>query len=57
MTKGVYQYKDLNDVTRVQTTFKEKQLSRGVEYEHDSETDELFDELFDKDSLGFVLLY
>ena len=52
MTQGVYQDKDQNDVSRTQTAFKSKNLCKGQEYEPGSDTDEQFDELFDKD---FVL--
>jgi hypothetical protein len=49
ITRGVWQYKDINDVTRTQNVAKNKTISRGEEYKPSEEEDALFDELFDQD--------
>jgi hypothetical protein len=49
LTKGVYNYKDQGDYSRVRKVSKGKLLTQGQEYDPDQETDDLFAEMFDKD--------
>jgi len=55
ITRGVWQYKDVNDVTRSQSITRGKHLQKGCEYEPDEDEDRQFDELFDKDSTVILL--
>ena len=48
-TKGVWQYKDVNDIVRTQAVSKNKTIARGEEYKPDSDEDDMFEELFDED--------
>ena len=49
LTKGVYQYKDQGDISRVKQVSKGKSLTQLQEFQPDQDTDELFTEMFDKD--------
>ena len=49
MTRGVWQYKDQNDVTHMLEVDKTKTLTHGQDFDPDDEDQQLFDELFDKD--------
>ena len=57
ITRGVWRYKDCNDITRTQTVAKNKTLSRGEEYKPDEDEDKMFDELFEKDVYYFSFMF
>ena len=57
ITRGVYRYKDCNDITRTQTVKKDKTLSTGEDYKPDEDEDKMFEELFDKDAYHFLFFF
>jgi hypothetical protein len=57
ITRGVWRYKDCNDITRTQTVAKNKTLSRGEEYKPDEDEEKMFDELFEKDIHHFSFMF
>ena len=49
ITAGIYQYKDVNDVSRTISVQKNKSLSQGQEYTPDQDEEDFFSDIFSKD--------